>query len=185
MGSASSSPSTGSTCRATTVVARLEALREDRPVLRQEVRGGDQPRLSSAAGRLGVDGVRVGGRLEAGVRRVSGSVARLSDEPAARCGRSYGVRRADPNASAGERQTGTPPAPAARVGPGRVRARVQPFEAVEPTGRRAVATWDGGADLGLARRARTGRQGAAAPEIPRVGRHRLSSARPRRAHVSV
>ena len=37
------------------LVARLEALRADRPVLRQEVRGGEQPRLSSAAGCLGVD----------------------------------------------------------------------------------------------------------------------------------
>jgi hypothetical protein len=58
-GSASSSPSTGSTCPATTSqTLDWKVYARSRSALRQEVRGGNQPRLPRAARRQRLDGLR-------------------------------------------------------------------------------------------------------------------------------
>ena len=76
--------------------ARLEGLRAHRSALRQEVRGGDEPRVPPAARRERVDGVpRRRADEQAGIRIGARRVAGVPDEPPARRDRPHRVRRAD------------------------------------------------------------------------------------------
>ena len=107
---------------------RLEGVRAQRSPLRQEVRGGDQPRLPPDARRQRVDGLRLARDDEVRVRPVPGGVARLPDEPAARCRRADRVRRSHRRHAAGERAAG----PSARAA---AHARSAAARAARPTSR--------------------------------------------------
>ncbi len=86
---------------------RLEGLRPLRSPLRQEVRGGHQPRLPPAARRERLDELRLGRGHQARVRLLPGGVAGLPDAPPARRRRPHRLRR--PRSSTGCRRA---PAPA-------------------------------------------------------------------------
>ena len=151
---------------------RLAAVRADRPLLHQGVRGGHELQLRGAARRLEVDGVRQPRHHQARLRPDARRVPDLSGAPAARPRRARGVRQRHRRvrAAVGQAHGGG----AARARSAEAAEARNPARADEQDGRALRPPRRARARLGSLRGARRGARGDRPAAVPRP-RHRSCS----------